>query len=63
MCGIAGIISNKRISSNLIKNMESKIKHLEPDNEEYLFINENGVITSGGNDISDDIRNSNLLYS
>ncbi|KAF2960922.1 asparagine synthase (glutamine-hydrolyzing) [Fervidobacterium sp. 2310opik-2] len=63
MCGIAGIISNEHINPNLIKNIASKIKHRGPDDEGYLLVDENFLITAGGDDTPANVWNSNLLYS
>lgn len=43
--------------------MARKIKHLGPDGKAYLLVNENDTIISDGDEIADNVWNSNLLHS
>lgn len=39
MCGIFGIVSDKKINSDLLLKMNNLLKHRGPDDEGYLFLN------------------------
>jgi asparagine synthase (glutamine-hydrolysing) len=65
MCGIAGIISFKDTSTDLVgtaRRMNNTIRHRGPDGEGYLLIHDNDEITAFGKDTPQSIINSTILH-
>lgn len=65
MCGISGIISYQQ-NATLVKSISSvlqAIKHRGPDDEGFVFFDNNTPIPVFGNDTPQNVKQSNLLYS
>ena len=65
MCGISGIISYQQ-NATLVKSISSVlqvIKHRGPDDEGFVFFEENHATPVFGNDTPQNVKQSNLLYS
>jgi len=65
MCGITGIVDfNKGLEVlTVTKSMADAIKHRGPDDEGYVFFNEEDMVIAGGKDTARDVWESNLPYS
>lgn len=66
MCGISGIVYlNKRKANlqDLICQMTYSLSHRGPDDEGYVFLSGEGLVTAGGDATDEDCFRSSYLYS
>ena len=66
MCGITGIIKFENSSidlKSLLHSMTQALVHRGPDDEGYVFFDEENIFTAGGKDTPENVWNSHLPYS
>jgi len=65
MCGIAGYIARKGelIQNEVIFRMTNTIRHRGPDDEGFMFVCDNEILSAGGNDTPADVWNVKTDYS
>ena len=63
MCGISGVISQKKIKVDSFFKMNQVINHRGPDDEGFVFFKEHDIIVAGSNQTSIDSWQSSENYS
>jgi asparagine synthase (glutamine-hydrolysing) len=56
MCGILGIVSNNKVTTNNFKNALNKLKHRGPDDEGYLLFNRDEILQFSGPDTVEPLK-------
>jgi len=56
MCGILGIVSDNKVTTNNFKNALNKLIHRGPDDEGYLLFNGNEILQCSGSDTVEPLK-------